>query len=107
MPLQVTNPNSQPLYTIGITAGLLGVCRATLRIWEKKGLVEPCRIGKNRFYSQCNLDRLQEIKKLLQEERINIAGAKKIIDKSFCWQIKNCSFQERENCPVYLRNRPV
>lgn len=36
-----------PVYTIGIAAELLGVCSATLRIWEKKGIVKPARIGKN------------------------------------------------------------
>ena len=95
--------NNKPVYTIGIASGLLGVCQATLRLWEKKGLICPCRIGKNRFYSQCNIDRLQYIKQLLQKEHINIAGVKNIMDKSFCWQIKKCPAKERDVCQVYKR----
>lgn len=71
--------DNQPLYTIGITARLLGVCQATLRLWEKKGLIQPERIGKNRFYSSSNMKRLRKIKRLLQEDRINIAGIKTIL----------------------------
>ena len=99
-------PNNQPIYTIGITARLLGVCQATLRLWEKKGLIQPYRIGKNRFYSECNMERLRKIKRLLQKERINIAGVKKVLDGVLCWQIKNCSPEEKENCPAYLHTNP-
>ncbi|MBI5144458.1 MAG: MerR family transcriptional regulator [Candidatus Omnitrophica bacterium] len=102
----ISTSDSKPLYTIGITANLLGVCQATLRLWEKKSLIHPYRIGKNRFYSKCNLDRLSEIKRFLQKERVNIAGVKRIIDKSFCWEVKNCSLEERQVCPVYKRNKP-
>lgn len=101
-----TNSDNRPLYTIGVTADLLDVCRATLRIWEKKSLIHPYRIGKNRFYSECNLERLREIKRLLQDERVNIAGVKRIIDRASCWDIKNCPPEERNGCPVYKRNRP-
>lgn len=101
MPAQAINSNNIPIYTIGITARLLGVCQATLRLWEKKGLIYPHRIGKNRFYSERNLDRLRKVKGLLQEERVNIAGVKNIINKLLCWEIKKCLPKERENCPVY------
>lgn len=94
-------PNNQPLYTIGIAAKNLSVCQATLRLWEKKGLIHPVRMGKNRFYSECNMERLQKIKKLLREEHINIAGVKSIINKLLCWEIKNCPSEERDVCPVY------
>ncbi|MDP2938919.1 MAG: MerR family transcriptional regulator [Candidatus Omnitrophota bacterium] len=107
MPSGLNKLNSsinQPLFTIGITSNLIGVCQATLRIWEKKGLIQAYRIGKNRFYSQCNIDRLKEIKRLLQEERINIAGVKSILKKLFCWEVKRCSLKERKICPVYKQN---
>jgi len=101
--LNDTGLNNKPVYTIGIVSGLLGVCQATLRLWEKKGLIHPHRIGKNRFYSQRNIDKLQHIKQLLHKEHINIAGVKNIMDKSFCWQIKKCPAKERDVCQVYKR----
>jgi MerR family transcriptional regulator/heat shock protein HspR len=94
----------QPLYTIGIVAKLLGVCAATLRIWEKKGLIRPKRLGRNRFYSPCDMDRLRQIKTLLQKKRINIEGVKSILEARRCWEIKKCQLKEREVCPVYLKH---
>lgn len=93
----------EPVYSIGITAKLLKVCQATIRIWEKKGLIKPARIGKNRFYSKCDIERLEDIKELLQEKRINIEGVKTILNTTRCWEIKNCTFENRKDCPVYLK----
>ena len=92
----------EPVYTIGVTARLLSVCAATLRIWERKGLIRPARIGKNRFYSQCDIDRLERIKGLIQKKRINIAGVKRILNTTACWEIKKCETKQRRRCPIYL-----
>ena len=94
----------EPLYTIGIIAKKLGVSLATLRIWEKKGLIKPARIGKNRFYSQWDIDRLYRIKELLQKEHINIEGAKKIINSLRCWEIKRCPPKTKKTCPVFRKS---
>ena len=57
----------EPVYTIGIVAKMLKVCPATLRIWERKSLIKPKRLGKNRFYSRCDIDRLEYIKELIKK----------------------------------------
>ena len=93
----------EPVYTIGIAAKLLKVCPATLRIWEKKGLIKPARIGKNRFYSKCDIDSMEYIKDLLQKKRVNIQGVKSILSTTRCWDIKKCKPKVRESCPVYMR----
>ncbi|MFH0839530.1 MAG: MerR family transcriptional regulator [Candidatus Omnitrophota bacterium] len=95
--------NNARVFTIGITAKMLGVCPATLRIWERKKLIKPARIGKNRFYSQCDIDKLDHIKSLLQKNHINIEGVKKILETKSCWQIKKCKPKERKACSVYLK----
>jgi MerR family transcriptional regulator/heat shock protein HspR len=94
-----------PVYTIGIVAKMLEVCTATLRIWERKKLIKPVRIGKNRFYSKCDLDRLEYIKELLQKKHINIEGVKGILDTTRCWDIKKCKPKEKQSCLVYLKYR--
>ena len=91
----------RPLFPIGIVAGMLGVTQATLRIWERKGLIEPQRLGKNRYYSYNDLDRLKEIKHLLQEKRMNIAGVRNYLSQERCWELKKCG-DERHKCSVYL-----
>lgn len=94
---------NEPVYTIGIAAKLLHVCPATLRIWESRGLIKPVRLGKNRFYSKCDMDKMQYIKELLQKKGINIEGVKNILKTAKCWEIKKCAGKIRESCPVYLK----
>ncbi len=97
--------DKEPIYPIGIVTRLLKVCPATLRIWEKKGLIKPERLGKDRFYSKSDLDRLERIKDLLQRKRINIEGAKSILQSAQCWEVKKCKPKERNGCPVYLQKQ--
>ena len=92
-----------PIYTIGIVAKSLKVCPATLRIWEHKGLIKPKRLGKNRYYSRFDMDRLAYIKDLIQKKRINIEGVRNILLTTRCWELKKCRPREREVCPVYLK----
>ena len=94
-------PHNEPLYPIGIASKLVGVCPATLRIWERRGLVSPSRLGKNRFYTDAEILRLKHIRSLVHDKGLNLAGVKDIIDHSFCWDIKKCEIDERRKCPVY------
>lgn len=96
---------SDPVYTIGIIAKLLKVCPDTLRIWERKSLIKPARIGKNRFYSQCDIDRLEYVKSLIRKKKINIQGVKNIFKITRCWELKKCRTKERNTCQVYRAQR--
>lgn len=96
--------SAQPLYPIGIASELLGACPATLRIWEKKGLISPARLGKNRYYSDADIMRLKYIKFLLRKKGMNLASVKDILDTTFCWDIKNCADDVREACAVYQKH---
>lgn len=93
----------EPVYTIGIVAKLLKICPATLRIWERKGLIKPARLGKNRFYSKCDVERLEYIKELLQEKHINIEGVRQILETMQCWKVKKCKPKKRDTCQVYIK----
>ena len=93
----------RPVYTIGIAADMLKVCPATLRIWEKKKLIKPARLGKNRFYSKCDIETLEHIKNLLQKKRINIEGVRSILATTRCWDLKKCKPRQKNSCPVYIR----
>ena len=94
----------EPVYSIGIVAKFLKVCPATLRIWEKKELIKPVRLGKNRFYSKFDLDRLEDIKDLIQKKRMNIEGARRVLQTSHCWEVKKCKPRKRNRCSAYLRS---
>ena len=60
---------NRPLYMISIAAELAGVHPQTLRSYEQKGLVTPCRTsGNTRMYSQADIDRLNLINELDERE---------------------------------------
>ena len=73
--------NDRPLYMISVAAELAGVHPQTLRIYERKRLIQPQRSqGNTRLYSQADVDRLRLIQQLTQAEGINLAGVVRIIE---------------------------
>ena len=69
----------RPLYIISVAAELVNMHPQTLRLYERRGLVAPKRQGKNRLYSQADIERLMYIQNLTQELGINLAGVERII----------------------------
>jgi MerR family transcriptional regulator, heat shock protein HspR len=73
--------DDRPLYMISVAAELAGVHPQTLRIYERKALIQPQRSqGNTRLYSQADVDRLCLIQQLTQVEGINLAGVVRIIE---------------------------
>lgn len=70
--------NSKPVMPVSVASEMVGVCERTLRLWEKHGLIEPARNPNNdrRLYSFSDIERLKYIKRLLDEEGLNISGVK-------------------------------
>lgn len=68
------------LFVISVAAELAGVHPQTLRIYERKGLVDPARTGGgSRRYSEFDLDRLRRIQDLTSEG-LNLAGVKRVLE---------------------------
>lgn len=66
---------------ISAAAKLAGMHPQTLRQYDRLGLVEPARTpGGGRRYSVRDVAMLQQIQQLSQDEGINLAGVKRIID---------------------------
>jgi MerR family transcriptional regulator/heat shock protein HspR len=73
-------PEERAVYIISVAAELAGVHPQTLRIYERKGLLRPMRTsGNTRRYSQRDIERLRIIQELTQEEGVNLAGVKRIM----------------------------
>ncbi len=73
------NNTSMPKYTIGIVSQLLGLPPQMLRRYEEAGLLEPARQGgKNRLYSDQDIEILEEISEL-SAQGINAVGIRYII----------------------------
>jgi MerR family transcriptional regulator/heat shock protein HspR len=68
------------VYVISVAAELAGVHPQTLRVYERKGLLQPQRTsGNTRRYSAEDIARLRRIQELTQEEGVNLAGARMIL----------------------------
>ncbi len=68
------------VYIISVAAELAGVHPQTLRIYERKGLIEPFRTpGGTRRYSEEDLERLGLIQELTAEG-VNLEGVRRILE---------------------------
>jgi MerR family transcriptional regulator/heat shock protein HspR len=69
------------VYVISVAAELAGVHPQTLRIYERKGLLSPKRTaGNTRRYSERDIERLRAIQALTQQEGVNLAGVRMIME---------------------------
>ena len=72
--------SDRAVYVISVAAELAGVHPQTLRIYERKGLLEPARTsGNSRRYSEADIALLRRIQVLTQNEGVNLAGVRKAI----------------------------
>ena len=70
----------RPVYMISVAARLAGVHPQTLRMYERKELLTPRRTAKStRLYSLRDIERLRCIQILTQEEGLNLAGARVVM----------------------------
>ena len=71
----MNGPGCEPVFIISVAARLLEMHPQTLRKYEREGLIAPSRtIGKFRLYSDEDLDRLRQVKHLVNERGLNLAG---------------------------------
>jgi MerR family transcriptional regulator/heat shock protein HspR len=68
------------VYVISVAAELAGVHPQTLRIYERKGLVDPARTaGGSRRYSDADIAVLQRIQELTNDG-LNLAGVQRVLE---------------------------
>jgi MerR family transcriptional regulator/heat shock protein HspR len=73
--------DDSPVYVISVAAELSGLHPQTLRTYDRMGLVSPGRTsGRGRRYSMRDIVLLREIQRLSQDEGINLAGIRQILD---------------------------
>jgi MerR family transcriptional regulator/heat shock protein HspR len=74
------DPRSRAVYVISVAAELTGVHPQTLRVYERKGLLEPGRTqGGSRRFSEHDLDRLRHIQ-ALTNAGLNLEGVKRVME---------------------------
>ncbi len=73
--------NDTKVLIISVAARLAGMHPQTLRQYDRMGLVQPGRAtGGGRRYSTRDVAMLREIQRLSQEEGVNLAGIKRVIE---------------------------
>jgi MerR family transcriptional regulator, heat shock protein HspR len=73
--------DDEPVFVISIAAQLSGLHPQTLRAYDKLGLVSPVRApGRGRRYSNRDISQLREVQRLSQEQGVNLAGIKRILE---------------------------
>lgn len=76
----MTTENEEPRYVISVAARILGIRTYTLRYYEKIGIIEPHRSqGNIRLYSDRDILLLKQMKTLMEDLGINLAGAEVIL----------------------------
>ncbi len=92
-----------PLYPISSAAKILGISVHTLRMYEKEGLILPFKKESNhRLYSESDIERLKCIRRAINVNKISINGIKAIYSLIPCWELTNCSKEDRNNCEAFL-----
>ncbi len=72
--------SDEPCYVISVAAKMIGVHARSLRYYERTGLVEPSRSqGNIRLYSPADIDRLRQIKTLIDDLGVNLAGVEVVM----------------------------
>lgn len=73
------NENARAVFVISVAAELAGMHPQTLRIYERKGLIDPSRTpGGTRRYSQEDIERLALIQDLTSQG-LNLEGVRRVI----------------------------
>jgi MerR family transcriptional regulator, heat shock protein HspR len=79
-PERGTDERARAVYVISVAAELAGVHPQTLRIYERKGLLDPFRtVGGSRRFSERDLARLRHIQELTTAG-LNLEGVRRVLE---------------------------
>ena len=91
--------SEQGVYAISVAAEMVSMQIQNLRVYERRGLVEPDRTaGGTRLYSSDDVERLHRIRDLLAEG-LNLAGI------AGCWRSRTRCARLRAECDAAARRR--
>jgi MerR family transcriptional regulator/heat shock protein HspR len=72
--------DQRPKYTIKSVAQMVGLHEQSLRMYERKGLIQPQRSDHNiRLFSHTDIERVRCIKRLVDDLGVNLAGVEVIL----------------------------
>ena len=94
----MNDPGCEPVFIISVAARLLEMHPQTLRKYEREGLIAPSRTtGNLRLYSDEDLERLRQVKYLVGEQGLNLAGVQLVLDVTRRLQAMHARASEEAN----------
>jgi MerR family transcriptional regulator/heat shock protein HspR len=101
----VSEVDLEPLISIGTLARRLGISDSALRHYEREGLLIPFRTESGRrLYCRADIARVECIRKRIHEMGMNFEGIRRLLALVPCWELSNCSPEERAACSVPNRD---
>ena len=93
---------TDPVYTIGVAAKLLGVSVHLLRVYEVEGLIlsERTPTGR-RMYSDLEIEKVRCIRRMISEQGMNYEGIRRMLALVPCWRLRNCDHHEKNSCAAF------
>lgn len=94
--------SNEPVYTISVAAGKVGISAHSFRQYEQEGLILTHKTPTGRrLYSDLEIEKVKCIKKMVREEGLNFEGIRRLMALVPCWKLRSCNEKERKNCPSF------
>jgi len=95
--------DTEPKYTIGIAARMLGVSVHLLRVYEKEGLILSSRTETGRrMYSDLEIQKILCIRKMISEKGMNFEGIRRMLALFPCWKVRQCEENDKRSCHAFI-----
>lgn len=97
--------NTDPIYTIGVAAKLLGVSVHLLRVYEQEGLILSERTSTGRrMYSDLEIEKVRCIRRMISENGMNYEGLRRMLALVPCWRLRKCNHHEKNECAAFCNS---
>ncbi len=91
-----------PLISIGVLAAQVGLSVSSVRKYENEGLIIAHRTESGRrLFSNEDIVRVRNIRHMIRDLGLNIAGIRRMQALLPCWELLPCSAEIQEQCPAY------
>ena len=100
--MSINNHSKRPLYSIGTAARMLGISVASLRLYERMGLILLGKSsGNQRLFSEADIERIRCIRRAITEDKIGIEGIRRLHSLIPCWDIIGCTESDQAHCRAF------
>ena len=95
--------HSEPYHKIGHAAKSLNISVELIRAYEREGILIPKKTDTGqRLFNDSDVHWINCIRRLINEQGLNIEGIRRLLALIPCWELKPCAEEERNICPAYL-----